>query len=171
MKRLARIIESISNISGYFAGWLVPIMMTLVLFEVVMRYVVHQPPIVADEISAYMLVALAFIGLAYTWKEKGHVRITALVAHLPARVASWIRLIMLFFAFGISVILTQASFQYLAFSFKLHMASATHLRVPLQGPQAPLLIGFTILSLMLIVEIGKAINKLRHGENVEEAIL
>ena len=78
---------------------------------------------------------------------------------------------MLLFAFMISVILIQASYQYLAFSFKLHLASATHLRVPLQGPQAPLLIGFIILSLMLLIEIGKAINKIRRGENVEEATI
>jgi TRAP-type C4-dicarboxylate transport system permease small subunit len=145
--------------------------MSLVLFEVIMRYLVHQPPIVADELSAYMLVALAFIGLAYTWKERGHVRITALVAHLPPRVASWIRLLILCCALVISVILTQASYQYLAFSIKLHLASATHLRVPLQGPQTPLLIGFTILSLLLLVEIGKAIAKIRRGENVEEATI
>jgi TRAP-type C4-dicarboxylate transport system permease small subunit len=144
-------------------------MMMLVLFEVVMRYVVHQPPIVADEVSAYMLVALSFIGLAYTWKERGHVRITALVSRLPARVSSWIRLVMLFMALGISVMLTRASYEYLAFSFKIHMTSATHLRVPLQGPQTPLFIGFALLTLLLVVEVAKAIVKLRAGQKVEEA--
>ena len=147
-----------------------PLMMILVLFEVVMRYVAHQPPIIADEVSAYMLVALSFVALAYTWRERGHVRITALIARLPAKVASWIRLIMLLLALGMSVILTHASYQYLAFSFKFHLASSTHLRVPLQGPQMPLVIGFAILSLLMIVEVGKAINKLRRGENIEEAI-
>lgn len=169
MKRLARIIESISNIGGYFAGWLVPLMMMLVLFEVIMRYVMHQPPIVADEFSAYMLVALSFIAMAYTWKEKGHVRITALVSRLPARVSSWARLIALVLALALAVVLTQASYAYLAYSFKLHMASPTHLRVPLQGPQTPLLIGFIILTLLLIVEIAKAVIKMRSGESVEEA--
>jgi len=49
------------------------------------------------------------------------------------------------------------------------MASPTHLRVPLQGPQMPLLIGFTILTLLLIVEIAKAITRMRSGESIEEA--
>ncbi len=169
MKRLARIIESISNIGGYFSGWLVPLMMLLVLFEVVMRYVVHQPPIVADEVSAYMLVALSFIGLAYTWKERGHVRITALVSRLPARLSSWVRLVMLLMALGISGMLTRASYEFLAFSFKYHLASPTHLRVPLQGPQTPLLIGFALLTLLLIIEVARAIIKLRAGQKVEEA--
>ena len=169
MKRLARIIESISNIGGYFAGWLVPLMMILVLFEVIMRYVVHQPPIIADEVSGYMLVALSFLALAYTWRERGHVRITALVSRLPARGASWIRLIALVLAFAFSAVLTQGSYAYLAYSFKLHMSSPTHLRFPLQGPQMPLLIGFTILTLLLAMEIAKAIIKMRAGESIEEA--
>ena len=168
MKRLARIIENIANIGGYFSGWLVPLMMILVLFEVVMRYIVHQPPIIADEISAYMLVALSFIGMAYTWKEKGHVRITALVSRVPARVSNWVRLISLALALALAAVLTQASYVYLAYSFKLHMASPTHLRVPLQIPQIPLLIGFTILTLMLIIETIKAIIRIRSGERVEE---
>lgn len=168
MKQLARIIESIANIGGYFSGWLVPLMMILVLFEVIMRYIMHQPPIIADEVSAYMLVALSFIGMAYTWKEKGHVRITALVSRLPARISNWIRLIGLVLALALATVLTQASYVYLAYSYKLHMASATHLRVPLQIPQMPLLIGFTILTLLLIFEIIKAIIRIRSGERVEE---
>jgi len=146
----------------------VPLMMMLVLFEVVMRYIVHQPPIIADEVSAYMLVALSFIAMAYTWKEKGHVRITALVSRLPARVAKWVRLIGLVLALALATMLTHASYVYLVYSFKLHMASSTHLRVPLQVPQMPLLIGFTILTLLLIVETTKAIIKIRSGKNVEE---
>lgn len=143
-------------------------MMVLVLFEVIMRYIVHQPPILADEISAYMLVALSFIGMGYTWKERGHVRITALVSRLPTRVSNWVRLISLVFALTLAAVLTHASYVYLAYSFRLHMASATHLRVPLQIPQMPLLIGFTILTLLLIIETTKAIIKIRSGERVEE---
>lgn len=168
MKQLTRITESIANLGGYFSGWLVPLMMILVLFEVIMRYIVHQPPIIADEISAYMLVALSFIGMAYTWKENGHVRITALVSRLPARMSNWVRLIGLVLALTLATVLTHASYVYLAYSFKLNMASATHLRVPLQIPQMPLLIGFTILTLLLIIETTKAIIKIRSGESVEE---
>ncbi len=169
MKRLGHLIESIANIGGYFSGWLVPLMMLLVLFEVFMRYIVRQPPIVADEFAAYMLVALSFLALAYTWKERGHVRITILVSWLPRRVSSWVRLATLLLALAFTIGLSQASYAYLQYSFKVHMASVTHFRFPLQGPQMPLLIGFILLSLLLIVEIAKAIMKIRAGESVEEA--
>ena len=106
--KFERIIESISNVGGYFSGWLVPLMIVLVLYEVFMRYVVHQPPMVADEFSAYMLVAM------------------------------------------------------------LHMASSTWLNFPLQGPQMTLVIGFSILALLQVVEITKVITDIRAGIRIEE---
>ncbi len=168
MRRLGRVIESVANIGGHFSGWLVPLMMLLVLFEVFMRYVMGQPPMIADEFAAYMLVALSFIGLAYTWKEKGHIRITVLVNRLPPRESNWLSLVTLVFAFAFAIVLIKLSYDYMVFSFSLGMTSSTWLRFPLQGPQMTLVIGFILLSLMLIVEIATAITNIRSGRRVEE---
>ncbi len=107
MKRAGRIIDSVSNVLGYFSGWLVALMMLLIFFEVFMRYVVNQPPMLADEFGAYMLIALSFLGAAYTWREKGHVRITSVVSRLPPKVASYLRVITLVFALALSLGLVQ----------------------------------------------------------------
>jgi len=123
---------------------------------------------VADEFSGYLLVALSFLGAAYTWKEKGHIRITALVSRLPQRVSSWIRLITLVLAFAFSIVLTQSSYNYMAFSFKINMLSPTVNRFPLQGPQMTIAIGYTVLCLLIAVEIAKAIVKMRSGRSVDE---
>ena len=64
MKRIALLLEKIAYLGGYYSGWLVPLMMMLVVVEVFMRYVLHQPLMVADEFSAYMLVALSYLGMA-----------------------------------------------------------------------------------------------------------
>ena len=85
IKQIGYFIEKIAYLGGYFSGWLVPLMMMLVVVDVFMRYVMHQPLMVADEFSAYMLVALSFLGLAYTWREKGHVRIEIFVNRLSRR--------------------------------------------------------------------------------------
>ncbi len=168
MKKFGRIIESISNIGGYFSGWLVLLMVVLILYEVFMRYVVHQSPMLADEFSAYMLVSISYLGAAYTFREKGHVRITALVSRLPTRLSNWLRVTTLIIGLVFSIVLTKSSYDLMAFSFKLRMASSTWLTFPLQVPQMTLAIGFTILSLLLIVEIAKAITNIRAGISIEE---
>ena len=143
-------------------------MVVLVLYEVFMRYILHQPPMVADEFSAYMLVAMSYLAAAYTFREKGHVRITALVSRLPTRLSNWLRVVTLAIGLGFSILLTKSSYDLMAFSFKLRMASSTWLNFPLQGPQMTLAIGFTILSLLLVVNIAKVIMNIRAGISIEE---
>lgn len=144
------------------------LMMLLVAFEVFMRYVMHQPPMLADEFSAYMLVALSYIGLSYTWRQKGHVRITLLVSRLPPRVASWTRLITLLLVFVFLLGLDQSGYRLIVYSLKMHMRSDTWLAIPLIGPHLTVFIGFILLTLLVVVEIARAIMKIRSGENVEE---
>ena len=168
MKRLGYIVESVANLGGYFSGWLVPLMMILVAVEVFMRYVLHRPPGVADEFSAYMLVALSYLGMAYAWRQGAHVRITILVSWLPPRVASWTRLITLLLVFVFLLGLNQAGYRLIVYSLKVHMKSPTWVTTPLVWPQLTVFIGFIVLTLLLVVEIARAIVKIRSGENIEE---
>lgn len=160
---------SIANIVGYFSGWLVPTMALLVFVEVISRYVFRRALLVGDEFAAYMLVALSFLGAAYTWREKGHVRITALVSRLPTKVASWLRLVTLVLVFLFVVGLIQASYGFMAMSFKLGVASATWLHFPLQGIHILLPIGFAILAALVMVDIARTIKNIRAGKSAEEA--
>jgi len=143
-------------------------MMVLVLVEVFMRYILNRPLMVADEFSGYILVALTFLGAAYTWKERGHVRITAMISRLPPRVASWTRLIGLVLVFVFAIILSWAGYHFTAFSFRLGISSATWLHTPLQVPQITIFVGFILLALLLIVEVAKAIVNVRCGRSIDE---
>jgi len=144
------------------------LMIVLIIFEVFMRYVLHQPPMVADEFSAYMLVAISYLGAAFTFRERGHVRITALVSRLPTRVSNWLRVVTLVIAFIFAVALTKSSYDLMVVSFKFKMASATWLNFPLQGPHMTLVIGFALLSLLLAVEVAKTIIDVKSGVAIEE---
>ncbi len=170
MKRVGFIIERIVDLGGYLSGWLVPCMMILVAVEVFMRYVLRQPPMVADEFSAYMLVALSYLGLAYTWRQGGHVRITLLVSRLTSGVASWVRLIALILTLIFLIGLTHAGYKMIIYALKIDLRSETWLIFPLFWPQVTVFIGFVLLTLMLVVDIARAIVRIRAGENVEETI-
>ena len=167
MKQVSTIIEKIANFFGHLSGWLVPLMMTLVAVEVFMRYVLHDPAMVADEFSAYMLVALSYLGLAYTWRQGGHVRITLLVSRLPPKVASWIRLMVLIMIFIFMVGITLAGYEMIIYALQIDLRSDTWLTFPLFWPQLTVFIGFLLLTLTLPIEIARVIVKIRAGENVE----
>ena len=136
-------------------------MMWLVLIEVVSRYVVRHPLRVADEFSAYMYVAAVFLGAAYTWKEKGHVRIEVVADRLSPRAALWLRLVVLTGALVFIPVLINATYELFTYSMDIGMRSATWLRVPLGPVQVFMFIGLIILFSQVIIEFIKTIQSLR----------
>lgn len=157
MKRVVHIIQIITNIgSGHLSAWLLFALMCLVLIEVVTRYVLRSPLIIADELGAYAVVAIAFMGLAFTWKERGHVRIEFVISKLPTKARNWLRLITLILATAFVLVLIYAGYNVVAYSVGHGVRSDSWLRTLLQWPQVVLVIGVVLLLFQLIVEIVKA---------------
>lgn len=167
MKQLASAIDRLANFVGYLSAWLVPIMMMLVVIDVFMRYVMHRPLMVADEFSAYMLVALSFLGFAYTWRQGGHVRVEVVVKFLPPRLYDWVRLIGLILTFIFMIEMDRVAFKMIAYALQMKMRSSTWMMFPLFWPQLTIFVGFVLLTLMLAADIVQAGVKLRAGKIAE----
>jgi TRAP-type C4-dicarboxylate transport system permease small subunit len=167
MRRLASAIDRLANFVGYLSGWLVPLMMMLVVTDVFMRYVMRQPLMIADEFSAYLLVALSFLGFAYTWREGGHVRVEAVVKYLPPRLSAWVRFIGLILTFSFMIEMDRAAYRMIVYALDMNMRSSTWLMFPLVWPQLTILVGFILLTLMLAADIVQAGIKLRAGKSAE----
>jgi TRAP-type C4-dicarboxylate transport system permease small subunit len=167
MNRLVSGIEKIAYWGGYLSGWLVPLMMMLVVVDVFMRYVMHRPLMVSDEFSAYMLVALSFLGLAYTWREGGHVRIEVLVSRFRGKFYDWVRLIGLILTFIFMIELDRAAYKMIVYALKINLRSSTWLMFPLFWPQLTVFIGFILLTLLLVIDIFRIGVKIRAGKKAE----
>lgn len=168
MKRLSKILDIIADICGHIGGGLVPIMVLMVAVEVFMRYVLKNPPMVADEFSAYMLVALSYLGLAYTWRRGGHVRITLLVSRLPIKLAGWLRLVVLVVTFIFMIAITYSAFNMVLYAYEINLRSDTWLTFPLIWPQLTVFVGFLMLTLILPKDIVDVYRKIQAGESVED---
>jgi TRAP-type C4-dicarboxylate transport system permease small subunit len=156
MRAVVKVIESVTVVvSGYFQAVLLFLLMVLILVEVLTRYVLHSPLGVSDEMGGYMLVSITFIGLAYTWKEDGHVRVDLFIDRLPSKAKKWIRLVNLFLATGFSIPLIKGSYDLLCDSLLFGSRSGSWLRTPLVYPQTVLLIGSVLIFLQLVAELIK----------------
>ncbi len=167
MTRISALIEKIAYLGGYLSGWLVPLMMMLVVVDVFMRYVMHRPLMVADEFTAYMLVALSFLGFAYTWRQGGHVRIEVLVSHFPPRLYNWVRLIGLILTFVFMIEMDRAACKMIAYALQMKLRSSTWLMFPLFWPQLTIFVGFVLLTLLLVIDIVRLAGKIRAGDHAE----
>jgi len=156
IRSVVKVVETITVVvSGYLPACLLFLLMLLILVEVLTRYILHSPLGVSDEMGGYILVAITFIGLAYTWKEDGHVRIELLIGRLPNKVKKRIRLITLILATGFTIPLMKASYDLLNDSLLFASRSGSWLRTPLVYPQTILLIGSILIFLQLVAELIK----------------
>jgi C4-dicarboxylate transporter DctQ subunit len=155
MKVLSRFIEKITDLTGYLCAWVTFAMMLLILYEALMRYGFRHSPMLADELSSYMLVFLAFVGLAYTWKSKGHVIIDVVTIHLPRPVVHRLRVITLVVALACSIMLTKLGYDFIVRTANMRIYSDSWLRVPQVWPRGLIFVGFLILSIQLIAELIK----------------
>jgi len=165
MRKLVYIIEKITDIvSGHLPAWTVFLLMVMVLLEVITRYLLNAPLSIADELGGFMLVGITFVGLAYTWKERGHVSVEIVTNILPPRVKQWLRFFTLILATFFCWPLIAGSFELLQDSILFGSRSGSWMRTPLVYPQSLLLIGSVLLLLQLIAEIIKAVFALKHFE-------
>lgn len=162
MKRCICIIEAITDlVSGKVTAWLFFVLMSLVVIEVTGRYVFNRPLLIADEIGCYLIVATTFMGLAYTFKEKGHVRIDFIVDRLPAKIRNWLRVITLTIATAFVPLLLMGIYRLVEYSHNFGVRSGSVHRFPLQWPQMVMFIGALLLLFQFIPELVRAIGAVR----------
>ncbi len=169
MRKLVTIIETITSVvSGHLPAWTVFVLMVMVLVEVITRYLMQAPLSIADEMGGFMLVGITFVGLAYTWKERGHVSVEIVTNILPPKVKLWARFITLLMALLFCYPLIAGCYELLQDSLLFGSRSGSWMRTPLVYPQSLLLIGSVLLFLQLIAEVIKAVFALKNSE-VEES--
>jgi TRAP-type C4-dicarboxylate transport system permease small subunit len=164
----SRIAGTLSYATGYLAALVLLAIIGLTMAEVVSRYVLRNPLILADELGGYALVAIGCLGLAYCGMERGHIRITFLVERLDPRTAGAIRLVTLALGFVFVAVAAWVSWQFLGDSFTRDMRSNSMLRTPLKWPQMALPVGFTLLALVILAQLVKAIQDFRAGRPADK---
>jgi TRAP-type C4-dicarboxylate transport system permease small subunit len=160
-------IDRLSIIGGHVSAYMVAIMMFLVLYEVVMRYFFSKSPLIADELSRYLLIALSFIGMSYVWREEAHVRVEALVTKLPPQTKRWLRLGTVIIAFIFVVAVIYGSFEFLERSVSQNRRSDSWMRIPLIIPEITIVMGFFLLAFQMLVSITKIVTGIYANEGME----
>ena len=168
MQTILRKIDKITDlIGGHLQGWLVFLLMLMVLVEVLTRYILQSPLSIADEMGGYLLVTITFLGLGYTWKENGHVRVELVTNLLPEKIRTPLRFFTLIVATIFCIPMIAGSYNLIQDSLLFEARSGSWMRTPLVYPQSLLLVGSLLLMLQLVAEVIKAIMAFNHAKEEE----
>jgi C4-dicarboxylate transporter DctQ subunit len=83
--RLTKIFDYILQVTAYFSGTLIIILMLSIVYEVVMRYFFNSPTSWVIDFSGYMQYAIVMLGAAWVLKRNGHTKIDILSVQLRGK--------------------------------------------------------------------------------------
>ena len=164
LKRLAALLDRISGTAGAIAAWLVIPLIVASCYEVFSRYVLGEPTLWAFEIG-YMVMGTHFlIGLAYTLREREHVRVDFLYAHVSQKTRALID------AFTYAVLLlplagwlTAALWQKVQIAYESHERSGMSAFNPVIWPfRLVMCTAFALLFLQALSELIRCYEILKH---------
>ena len=82
-KNVTHFFDSFLNLLAFAAGTFAVLIMLLVSYLVIMRYIFHQPPAWIIEVCEYLLLYITFFGTAWLLRREGHVRVDLFYQALP----------------------------------------------------------------------------------------
>lgn len=169
MKRVITSINTANNIIGGIAGLFMIASVSIVVIEIIARFF-NSTIYITTEFTGYFLVSITFLGLGYTLKEKGHIRLGFINQLVKKRLALFIiELYALIVGFIAFVVITYVSTQFVWESASTGLKSIQITETYLAIPQAAIPIGSLFISLQFISEILNLIIKYRNNEEITES--
>ena len=125
------LIDRLTEIIGRVISWLTLIMVFLVVTVVVMRYFLEMGSIALQELVTYIHAMVFMLGIAFTLKRGGHVRVDIFYRGFPAQRKALVDLLGgLFFLIPVTLLIFVTSWDYVAASWAITETSAENNGLP-----------------------------------------
>jgi len=164
MKKFISFCDRLSTIGGIASAVLMIVALSLITVEMVIRTVFSKTLYITSEYTGYITAAIAFLALAYTLKEKGHIRVNFLHAILTERQRTMLEMYAFAVGFILGIMLTVTTVNFfwdaLISGTRAMTISETYLAIP----RSLLPVGLSILTLQFAAEFCRSIIMLRTGQ-------
>ncbi|WP_025565656.1 TRAP transporter small permease subunit [Psychromonas sp. SP041] len=90
MESLQNVFDRFSDVIGKIAATLMILLLINVFYDVVARYFFKSSSIAFQELEWHIFASMFLLGIAYTLKEEGHVRVDILYEKLSDKNKAWI---------------------------------------------------------------------------------
>jgi len=93
MRKILRVIDYVNERVGSISSWLILILIAVILYEVIARYVFNRPTTWSFNTFCMISGALIVLGWAYVQRHDSHIRVDVIYLHLSLRKKAFIDVI------------------------------------------------------------------------------
>jgi len=154
--RVVRVLDVVNAVAGKAAFVALWALTAVVLLDVALRSV-GTPTLWGSEVSVYLMLALAFLGVGHATVEGAHFRVTVLVERLGPRARRVLDLLCDALALAFTIGFTVGAARLALFYHQLGFQTNTMLHVPLALLQGLVVAGGVFLALALLANLLRAV--------------
>jgi TRAP-type C4-dicarboxylate transport system permease small subunit len=137
---------------GMLAGAAAFGVMWLIDANVLMRKLFNQPVTGTLEITEAALVLIIFLGLAYTQRRRGHIRVTLVTRHLPQSARDLLYILVMLIGAGLTAWYTWAAYTYAIRSYNINEMEWGVLIFHVWPIKAAISVGWALLSVQFLLD-------------------
>ena len=163
MESFVRLSDRLSVVCGVASGVLMVFSTLLVAAEIVARTTFDKTLYITEEYSGYLMAALTCLALAYTLKEKSHIRMTFLHTIAKGQAKVWVELIAFAVGFAFCALLTYTTADFFWDAVVSKSRSMQISQTYLAIPQFFMPFGTFVMMLQFAAEFMRTLMLLRAG--------
>lgn len=136
-----------------------PFLTFAITYDVVVRFFFNQTLLWVNDVTGYLLSALAFLGGAYVMAHDAHTRVDILVSHAGATMRRWLTLFDAVVVLVVCVVLAVASGYAVWDSFRRNVSVVGIVEIPRYVVLAPIFIGTVLIAIERIGHIRRLVKR------------
>ena len=155
MNKAIVLIEKLSSAGGVLSAAFILFMTLLILTETALRLFLERSLFVAEEFSGYLMANFVMLGLAYTLREEGHIRVNLLLSRLQSRGRTVLDFAGYAVGCGAFALLTWELWCVMVDNFAIGQRSMNVTKTPVFIPQIGLVAGSALMLMQMAAEFLK----------------
>lgn len=151
MKFFIKFEKWLSGLGAFLSSLFIIALVLLILTEIFSRALFSKSTMVADEYSGYFYLASVFLGLGYTFSQKGHIRINILTSRLPKREQNYFDIFAGTVTFAVISFIFYRVILMCLDAYNFNMLSEGVSETPIYLTQIPMILGLFIFVVSILV--------------------
>jgi len=160
------------TVSGTLAGTGVCVIFFVTIAEILNRKLLGRSILWSTEIQLFTVACISFLGLAYTLREEGHVRMTLIYSQLSKETQRVMDFVVTLVALAWTGYFAYASYLRTARAFDNHESTAGIIDIPFWMGMIWMVVGAILLGLVLLARLikvmgGESFGQLKSADQVD----
>ncbi|MCG3769806.1 MAG: hypothetical protein JW384_00937 [Nitrosomonadaceae bacterium] len=157
LRKLEQVINRLSGLSGWLAGWLCVLMILVVFVDVVARYAFASGSIAMQEMEWHLFAAMFLLGASYAMREDANVRVDVFYGRMSPRTKAAVDILgTVLFVIPMCVLILYSSYDFVSYSYQIQEVSVDPGGLPYRFAFKALLpIGYTLVLMQSLSVISR----------------